>query len=137
MKKFALVFVLAVIVPSLVLAWLALRSLRDQQYALERQRSLLYQGLADSFAKEANNFLYEREHDFVTQLQAFLASQTPRELSFGFDERLRTNWPYAQVGFAVDLVGTCVSPSPQGPPASRVFLADNAKFLGNRESAEV
>ena len=31
MKKVALVFVLAVFVPSLVLAWLAVRSLRDQQ----------------------------------------------------------------------------------------------------------
>ena len=41
MKKVALVFVMAVFVPSLVLAWLAVRSLRDQQFVLERQRSLL------------------------------------------------------------------------------------------------
>ena len=36
MKKVALVFVLAVIVPSLGLAWLAVRSVRDQQLVLER-----------------------------------------------------------------------------------------------------
>ena len=47
MKKVALVFVLAVFVPSLVLAWLAVRSLRDQQFILERQQSLLYQGAAE------------------------------------------------------------------------------------------
>ena len=57
MKKVALVFVLAVFVPSLVLAWLAVRSLRDQQFVLERQRSLLCQGVADSVAKEAANLL--------------------------------------------------------------------------------
>ena len=38
MKKIALVFVLAVFAPSLVLAWLAVRSLRDQQLVLERQQ---------------------------------------------------------------------------------------------------
>ena len=41
MKKVALVFVVAVLLPSLVLAWLAVRSLRDQQFLLERQQSLL------------------------------------------------------------------------------------------------
>jgi hypothetical protein len=50
MKKVALVFVLAVFVPSLVLAWLAVRSLRDQQFLLERQQSLLLQGVADALA---------------------------------------------------------------------------------------
>src|SRR5579864_6511865 len=98
MKKVALVFVLAVIVPSLVLAWLAVRSLRDQQYALERQRSLLYRGVADGLAKEAGNLLSDRERDFVTQVQAMLANRNPRELAFNFDEQLRTNWPLAQVG---------------------------------------
>jgi hypothetical protein len=43
MKKVALVFVVAVLVPSLVLAWLALRSQRDLQFLFERQQSLLYQ----------------------------------------------------------------------------------------------
>jgi hypothetical protein len=44
MRKVALVFVIAVIAPSLVLAWLALRSLRDQEVVLERQQTLLYWG---------------------------------------------------------------------------------------------
>src|SRR5678815_2343198 len=105
MKKVAVVFVLAVIAPSLVLAWLAVRSLRDQQYALERQRSLLYQGVADGLAKEAGGLLRDRERDFVAQVQAMLASQNPRDLAYVFDERPRTNWPLAQVGCAVTLSG--------------------------------
>ena len=51
MKKLALVFVLAVLTPSLILASLALRSLRDQRFLLEHQQSLLYQGVADGLAK--------------------------------------------------------------------------------------
>jgi len=51
MRKVALAFVLAVIVPSLVLAWLAVRSLRDQQFLIERQQSLLDQRATDSVAQ--------------------------------------------------------------------------------------
>ena len=68
MKKVALVFVLAVFVPSLVLAWLAVRSLRDQQFILERQQSLLYQGVADAKAKEVQDALAEYQHSFVGQV---------------------------------------------------------------------
>jgi hypothetical protein len=49
-RKVAVILVLAVFVPSLVLAWLAIRSLRNQEFALERQRTLLYQGAAESAA---------------------------------------------------------------------------------------
>ena len=77
MKKVALVFVLAVFVPSLVLAWLAVRSLRDQQFVLERQRSLLCQGVADSVAKEAANLLAEQQREFARQVEALLADNKP------------------------------------------------------------
>jgi len=136
-KKVALVFVTAFIVPSLVLAWLAIRSVRDQQYALERQRSLLYQGVADGFAKAAQGLLADRERDFVAQVQRLLSTQNPRELAIAFDDALRTNWPMAQVACAVTVNGEILSPSPLGRPEARTFLAGNAKFLVNRESAEV
>lgn len=48
MRKIAPVFVTAVILPSLVLAWLAARSVRDQQFLIERQQSIICQGLADT-----------------------------------------------------------------------------------------
>src|SRR5207244_1017471 len=104
MKKVALVFVLAVFVPSLVLAWLAVRSLRDQQ-------SLLYQGVADSVAREASALLAEHQREFVRQIEALLADNKPIEAARSFDERLRKDWPLAQVGFAVSLDGTCYAPS--------------------------
>ena len=51
MKKVAIVFVLAVIAPSLALAWLAVRSLRDQEAVVELQQTLLYQAVADAVAR--------------------------------------------------------------------------------------
>ena len=74
MKKIALMFLLAVFVPSLLLAWLAVRSLRDQQMAIERQRWLLYQGVADTLAKEADDDLAGQLQAFGQQVETMLAA---------------------------------------------------------------
>src|SRR5437867_1772985 len=137
MKKVALVFVLAVFVPSLVLAWLAVRSLRDQEFVLERQQSLLYQGVADSLAKEAEDLLGVYQRSFTTRTIALLRENRAQDLAKTFDELLRKDWPLAQVGFVVSLSGTILCPSPLGPPEARLFCAENSRFLANRESAEV
>jgi len=138
MKKVALVFVLAVFVPSLVLAWLAVRSLRDQQFVLERQQSLLYQGVADSVAREAANLIADHQREFARQVEALLANNKPIEIAGSFDERLRKDWPLAEVGFAVSLDGTCYAPSQLfGGPEAHRFLLDNERFLTSRESVEV
>src|SRR6185369_1149056 len=52
MKKVALVFVTAVLLPSLALGWLALRSLRDQQFLVERQQAASWQGLAGALGQK-------------------------------------------------------------------------------------
>jgi signal transduction histidine kinase len=136
-KKIALVFVLTVFVPSLVLALLAARSLRDQQMILERQQSLLYQGVADSLAKEADNFLAGLQHEFGQQVEALLAHDQAPDVARSFDEKIRPTCAVAEVGFAVTLNGVLISPSPVSRPAAQLFCADFGKFLGNRESVEV
>jgi signal transduction histidine kinase len=136
-KKIALVFTIAVFVPSLVLAWLAVRSLRDQQLILERQQSLLYQGVADALAKDAGGFLTEQQNEFGRRVETLLAGRNPQTVASGFDGLLRTNWPYAEVGFVVTLKGDLLDPSPAARPATALFCADFGKFLGNRESAQV
>jgi signal transduction histidine kinase len=137
MKKIALVFVLAVFVPSLVLAWLAVRSLRDQQFVLERQQSLLYQGVADSVAKEAANLLAEHQREFARKVEALLADNKPIDIAATFDERLRKDWSLADVGFTVTLEGQVFSPNLFDRPEARRFRLDNDKFLCSRESVEV
>ena len=137
MKRVALLFVLAVFVPSLVLAWLSVRSLRDQQFVLERQQSLLLQGLADRLARDAEAYLDERQREFVAQVEALMAESTPADLSRRFDDALRQSWPLADVGFVVTLSGNLLSPSPFGRPDARNFCIANSAFLGNREAVEV
>lgn len=137
MKKVAAVFVLAVFTPSLVLAWLAVRSLRDEQFLLERQQSLLYQGVADALAKEVQDALADDQRSFSASVASLLRDQAPREAVKSFDDTLRKQWPLAQVGFAVSLNGEILSPSPYGRPEARTFCADNSRFLANRESVEV
>ena len=111
MRKVALLFLLAVFVPSLVLAWLAIRSVRDQQIVLERQRALLYQGVADALAKEAENYLAMSQRDFAQQVETLLAQTNTLEAANHFDEQLRQNWPLADVGFVVSLEGNVLCPS--------------------------
>lgn len=137
MKKVALVFVLAVFVPSLVLAWLAVRSLRDQQFLLERQQSLLYQGAADGLAREVQTALQSDQHLFTEIVTAMLRNRDPADVARNFDELLRQRWALAQVGFVVTLQGVILAPESSGRPEARVFNADNGRFLTNLESAEV
>jgi signal transduction histidine kinase len=136
-KKIALMFLIAVFVPSLLLAWLAVRSLRDTQMALERQRWLLYQGVADSLAKEADDVLASRQREFGQQVESMLARSRSEDIAYSFDDRLRTNWAPAEVGFVVTLQGNMSCPSPYGRPAARAFYTDNGKFVCNIQSAEV
>jgi signal transduction histidine kinase len=138
MKKVALVFVLAVFVPSLVLAWLAVRSLRDQQFLLERQQSLLYQGVADAVANGVQNALAENQRDFTLKVATLLREGNPEDLAKSFDEVLGKEWPLAQVGFVVNLAGTMVCPSPYSSrPEARSFCGNYGQFLSCRESVEV
>ncbi|MGA2865968.1 MAG: HAMP domain-containing sensor histidine kinase [Verrucomicrobiota bacterium] len=137
MKKVALVYIVAVFVPSLVLAWLAVRSLRDQQLVLERQQSLLCQAVADAKAREVQEALAEHERTFKMSVNSLLGKRNPLDAARAFDERLRKVWPLAEVGFAVDLKGEILSPSPYSRPEAKKFCADYGRFLGNLESAEV
>src|SRR6266508_2749274 len=111
MKKVAVVFVLAVFVPSLLLAWLAVRSLRDQQFALERHRALLYEGVADATAKDVLALVEERRREFRSLVDKLVGSQIPRDAAENFDTRLREIWPLAQVGFVVTFDGEMLAPS--------------------------
>src|SRR5262245_30813161 len=136
MKKVALVFVLAVIVPSLVLAWLAVRSLRDQQYLLEHQQSLLYQAVADGVTRQVQDVLATCEQDFVAKVNELLSKVDPIQAAKSFDEDLCRVWPLAQVGFVVSLQGDVLSPSLSRPEA-RLFMEGNRRFLASREAVEV
>ncbi|HTY89527.1 MAG TPA: histidine kinase dimerization/phospho-acceptor domain-containing protein, partial [Candidatus Acidoferrum sp.] len=137
MKRVALVFVLAVLLPSLVLAWLALRSLRDQQFLLERQEALLCQQVTDALAAKISDFLAQQQQAFGAQVESLLAGRDARAAAAQFDAELRRRWPLAEVGFCVTVSGQILSPSPNARADARTFYLDNGAFLGNRETVEV
>ena len=137
MKKVALVFVVAVLLPSLVLAWLAVRSLRDQQFLLERQQSLLCQHVTDTLAQNISDYLAKRQQEFGAQVESLLAGRDARTAAVRFDTELRQRWPLADVGFCVTVSGQILSPAPNARGEARTFYTDNGGFLGNREAVEV
>jgi signal transduction histidine kinase len=137
MKKVALVFVVAVLLPSLVLAWLAVRSLRDQQFLLERQQSLLDQRVTDALAQNIAAYLAQQQQEFAAQVESLAAAGDAQTLAAQFDNRLRQRWPLADVGFCVTASGKILSPAPNARPEAQTFRVDNGGFLGNREPVEV
>jgi signal transduction histidine kinase len=141
MRKVALVFILAVLAPSLVLAWLAVRSLRDQQFLLERQQSLLYQRVTDTLAQSISDRLAQEQQEFSAHVESLAGTNNAAILSMHFDNEIRRAWPLADVGFSVALSGfatcTITCPTPAGGPDAQKFLFDNGGFLGNSETAEV
>lgn len=137
MKKVALIFVLAVLLPSLVLAWLAVRSLRDQQFLLERQQSLLCQRVTDALAQNIAGHLAQEQQEFGAQVESIVGDQNPRSVGAEFDSLIRQRWPLADVGFCVTLSGKILAPSPNARTDAQLFYLDNRAFLGNRETAEV
>jgi signal transduction histidine kinase len=137
MRKIALIFVLAVLLPSLVLAWLAVRSLHNQEFILERQQTLLCQSLTDRLAQEAAEVLAEHQREFARQVDQLLADRTPEQVASTFDDDIRAHWPLAEVGFVVSLQGRMLAPPLTSRPEARQFRLENDKFLCNAEAVEV
>jgi len=137
MKKVAFIFVLAVLLPSLVLAWLAVRSLRDQQFLLERQQSLLCQQVTDALAQTIAEHLAQQQQVFGAQVENIVGDREPLIVGADFDTLIRQRWPLANVGFCVTLAGKILAPAANDRSEAQQFYLDNRAFLGNREMAEV
>lgn len=137
MRKVALVLVVAVFVPSLALAWLAVRSLQDQQYLLERQQSLLYQHVTDTLAKDIADRLEQQQQQFSALAEGLAASNGTYLAAIQFDRELRRQWPLADVGFCVTMGGNISCPLPSAGTTAQRFLLDNSGFLSSREPAVV
>ncbi|MEM7603025.1 MAG: hypothetical protein AAF357_16630, partial [Verrucomicrobiota bacterium] len=109
MKRIALVFFLAILLPSILLAVMATRSVRDQSLILNSQRALLYQSSCDSVASEINLFMDE-VRVFHGQLVEELAQRQSSGLVETFDAAVTNAWSQAAVGAVVNENGAIVSP---------------------------
>jgi signal transduction histidine kinase len=138
MRRSAWIFLAAILLPSLVLAALAVRSARDQQVVLEHQQAVISQDITDALAKKIQEQLDSSKTDFIQATQHLLSqSASPRELAGNFNPRLQKTWNLAEVGFAVDLNGTIHSPQARQSPTAATFLSETGRFLSNRENLPV
>ncbi|NNE92668.1 MAG: HAMP domain-containing histidine kinase [Verrucomicrobiales bacterium] len=145
MKKLASIFAVAVLVPSIALAFLAMRSLRDQEIIVHSQRALLHQSAADELASDLNTFM-EDVRLYFPRLVNGLVDEAFEEagdegldsLSRNFDQIVRTRWTQASVGCVVIEGGEIISPTPQTADSQATyFLEYNRAFLADGAVAEV
>lgn len=140
MRKSLWIFLLAVLVPSAVLGWLALRSAEEQKIILERRTLELYQHETESLAAAARSVIDEQRRSFNDTVRRMLAQSSPEELAKKFSAELPKAWPIKSVGFTIGTEGRVLSPSPRAAannPDWQKFLWEQGSFLGGDIAATV
>lgn len=140
MKRSIWIFLLAIVLPSIGLGWLALRSANEQQIILERRTAELYQKETDAVASEARGLIEEERRAFAEQVRQLLAASSASELAQDFAAKLSRAWPRAAIGFALSAEGNLISPSAEearGDAERQRFLLNNGAFLSGTTPATV
>jgi signal transduction histidine kinase len=136
MKRIALVFILSILLPSVLLAVLAVRSLRDQELVVSSQRTQFYQTNCDGLSDRINLFMND-VRVFYGQLVDELVGQEEEALVENFDDLLRSRWSQAAAAAVVTDEGVILSPGATPGSRGEAFLRDHADFLTNRRVVEV
>jgi signal transduction histidine kinase len=140
MKKSVWIFFLAVLLPSVVLGWLALRSAEEQQIILERQTAELYQKETENAAAAVRALIDEERRAFNDTVRRLLAGETPPKVAGDFPGALEKSWSRKAIGFAIGPDGRLLSPTPQraaANPSWQKFLLGNGSFLAGTTPATV
>jgi signal transduction histidine kinase len=139
MLRSAGIFLAAILLPSLMLAWLAVRSAHDQEIVQQHQQAIICQDVTDNLAKSVRSQVDLIRSEFVQITQDLVSkSASPQAAAATFDRVLRAQWPPAEIGFAVDLgAATIYSPGRNDGNAARMFYEENERFLTNREFVQV
>ena len=140
MKKSVWIFLLAVLLPSVVLGWLALRSAEEQQIVFERRTAELYQKETEALAVTVRDTVEAERRVFGETVRRLLAKSDADALALDFTNTLADAWPVKAVGFAINKQGKLVSPSvamAAKQPEMQRFLLGNGSFLMSCEPALV
>ena len=140
MKRSIWIFLLAIVLPSIGLGWLALRSANEQQIILERRTAELYQKETDAVASAARSLIEEERRAFAERVRQLLAGSSAPELARDFAAKLSRAWPRPAIGFALSAEGNLISPSAEEARADagrQKFLLDNSAFLSGTMPATV
>ena len=140
MRKSIWIFLLAVLLPSIVLGWLALRSAEEQMIILERRTAELRQTEADRVAAATRSLIDEQRRAFADVVSKLVAEGGAQQLAGNFTKSLAAAWPRKAVGFAIDENGRLLSPTvpaTNGSPELKKFMLENGAFLGGNLAATV
>jgi signal transduction histidine kinase len=143
MKKSIWIFLLAVLLPSIVLGWLALRSADEQQIILENRTAALYQKETENAAVAARSLIDDQRRAFNDVVLQLLAKSDPQVLANNFSTELARAWPRKAIGFSIGTTGSTAhicAPAPQrakSNPAWGNFLLSNGSFLAGTTPAQV
>ena len=140
MKKSIWIFLLAVLLPSVVLGWLALRSAEEQQIILEKRTAELYQTETENAASAARALIDDERRAFNETVRRLLATKSPQVLANNFSTELAKEWPRKAVGFALGENGTVCAPPPQRAASNAEwgkFLLGNGAWLAGKLPATV
>jgi signal transduction histidine kinase len=139
-KRSIWIFFLAIVLPSIGLGWLALRSANEQQIILERRTAELYQKETDAVASAARGLIEEERRGFAERVRQLLAGESAPQLAQDFAAKLSRAWPRPAIGFALSAEGNLISPSAEearGDPERQRFLQNNGAFLSGTMPATV
>lgn len=135
MKKSLLVLLLAVLLPSLLLGWLALRSAQEQQIVLERRTAELRQREAEAMATAARSLISAERRAFAEAVQRLLAAEPAEALAARFHAALPQAWSQQALGFALGADGRVLSPTAAEAAKdarTKMIFADNEAFVSGR-----
>ena len=140
MKKTVWIFLLAVLLPSAVLGWLALRSAEEQQIVFERRTAELYQKETESLAASVREAVESERRSFGDTVHKLLAKGDASALARDFANTLNDAWGRRAVGFVIGPDGRMISPSAAAAAKNQTwgkFLMDNGSFLCSTAPAQV
>jgi signal transduction histidine kinase len=140
MKKSIWIFLLAVLLPGVVLGWLALRSAGEQQIIFERRTAELYQKETEDLAAAVRETVEAERRAFSDVVHRLLGKSDAEALARDFTNTLTDAWPRHAVGFAIGPDGQMLSPSAAlaaKDTGCRDFLWNNGSFLCSTQPAIV
>jgi signal transduction histidine kinase len=139
-KRSIWIFLFAIVLPSVGLGWLALRSANEQQIILERRTAELYQKETDAIAGAARSLIDEERRAFAEGVRQLVAEESAPQLARDFAAKLSRIWPRPAIGFALSAEGNLISPSAEearGDAERQRFLQNNSAFLSGTTPATV
>lgn len=132
MKRSIWIFLAAILLPSVGLGWLALRSASEQQIVLERRTAELYQKETETIAAAARALIDDERRAFNEATRQLIATAGATQASRDFTAKLAQSWQRKAIGFAITADGHLASPlatEGRNNPELQKFLLNNSAFL--------